>query len=397
MNPLRTILSLLGVTVGIFSVIGVLTFVDSLERSLKDSFDFLGANVIYMEKWPYGFTDDYPWWKYMQRPQATYDEYKFLESYIENSSGISIFAVKGNTTAKRASNSIRGIAVLGVTFGHSDVIDMPIEDGRYFAFHEVEYSRNVALIGINVAEALFPDEDPLGKEIKISNAKYQVIGVMKRQGENIIGAPSNDDACFIPYKAFNKMFYTGGFFGINSRVAVKGTEADEGLLELEGEMTGLMRRKRGLKPKDENNFALNRPEAIADQISIIFGALTWAGWIIGGFAMLVGGFGIANIMFVSVKERTGIIGIQKSLGAKNYFVLLQFLFEAIFLCIVGGLAGLLFVYAITFIPMGTFEVILTAKNIILGLVVASVVGILSGIIPAAVAARMDPVIAIRSS
>ncbi|MDZ7649756.1 MAG: FtsX-like permease family protein [Cytophagales bacterium] len=178
---------------------------------------------------------------------------------------------------------------------------------------------------------------------------------------------------------------------------MKGKETDIGLVELESEARGLMRVKRGLKPIMKDTFALNRPEAIANAISGVFDVLSIAGWIIGGFSMLVGGFGIANIMFVSVKERTSIIGLQKSLGAKNYFILFQFLFESIFLSLIGGLWLDCFWFGcLTLAPFGSLQVILSAKNIVLGLGVSSTIGLIAGIIPAAMAARLDPVIAIRA-
>ena len=264
---------------------------------------------------------------------------------------------------------------------------------------EAETGRNVAIIGHNVAENLFPDEEPLGKEMKVKNLKHIVIGVMKFEGESFLGTPSNDDNVLIPYGAYRKMYNTGtgAWNESGSNIGIKGFEDDIGLVELEYEVAGKMRSRRGLKPKQRDNFAINRPEAITEIISGVFDVVSMAGWVIGGFSILVGGFGIANIMFVSVRERTPLIGIQKSLGAKNYFILFQFLFEAIFLSLMGGLTGLFIVYLLSFISLGTLDLTLTFENILLGAGVASTIGVVSGIIPAVLAARMDPVIAIRAT
>lgn len=401
-NLLRTILSLLGVTVGIFAIITVLTLVDSLEKNIKDSLDFLGTGVIYVDKWPFVADNngEYQWWEFWRRPTPSYDEFQFLEENLKHASGISIFADRGDMVIKRRNNSIGDVRLVGAALGYTTLFEVDIEEGRFPTAQEISSGKSIAIIGSEVAQALFPNgENAIGKEIKIQNLKYVVVGVIRKEGESFMGMPSNDYATIIPYQAFRKLFQTGTGTPneIGSTIGVKGYDADIGLVELENEVRGMMRVRRGLRPTEKDNFALNRPEAIMNVISGVFDVLGVAGWIIGGFSILVGGFGIANIMFVSVKERTSIIGLQKSMGAKNYFILFQFLFEAVFLSLIGGLAGLGLVYFATFIPLGDLVVTLTIKNIVLGLGVASVIGLVSGIVPAALAARLDPVIAIRAT
>jgi putative ABC transport system permease protein len=400
-NLLRTILSLLGVTIGIFAIIAVLTLVDSLEKNIKDSLNFLGTNVIYVQKWPFVAEGggDYKWWEYWRRPTPSIKEFKFLEANLKNRDAIAIYARKGNSIIKRGSNSIGQITLRGAGIDYDKIYTMDIPEGRYLTLDEIESGRNVAVLGYEVTKALFPNEGAIGETVIIKDVKYKVVGTIKKEGENFMGLSSNDYTVIIPYNSIRKIYQTGtgNWNELESTIAIKGSQYDVGLVELESELRGFLRSKRGLKPFQKDSFALNRPEAVANLISGIFDVFSIAGWVIGGFSMLVGGFGIANIMFVSVKERTGIIGLQKSLGAKNYFILFQFLFESIFLSLIGGLAGLALVYLITFIPLGSLEVLLSVKNIVLGIGVSSVIGIVAGIVPAAMAARLDPVAALRAT
>jgi putative ABC transport system permease protein len=396
-NLLRTTLSLLGVTVGIFAIIAVFTVVDSLERSIKDSVSFLGENTIYVQKWPWGFGDGpYEWWEYMKRPEPVYDEFVFLAENLKEAEAVSIFAARG-TVMNNGSNSIQGVDLFGISYDHKDVVEIPVVEGRYFTRQEEARGMNVAVIGQNIVKALFPRENPVGQEMKVKGRKFRIIGVLEEQGKSLLEFSSNDDLAFVPYKAFNKIFYTGKYNGVGSVIALKGREDDPGLEEVRAEAQGLLRQKRGLRPLQEDNFALNRAEMFAEFVSGIFTVVTFVGGIIGSFSILIGGFGIANIMFVSVRERTSIIGIQKSLGAKNYFILFQFLFEAILLSLLGGVIGLGLVYLASFIPLGALNLVLTSGNIMIGVGLAVVIGIVSGIIPAWNAAKMDPVTAIRMS
>lgn len=393
-NLTRTILSLSGVTVGIFAIIAVFTLVDSLENNIRSSFSFLGTNVMRVDRFPFANgPQDYPWWKYFRRPPGTMSEYKFLEERLTEAEGVTISASAG-TVIKAGSNSYEGMQLTGVAFTYQDVFDVALEQGRYFTQSEIDAARNFVIVGRKIANTLYPNQDIIGKEVKIKGIKFVVVGVFEEEGEGLFDLPSKDTACLIPYGSFNKMYYTGRN-GIEPSIAVKGRVDDIGLVGLENEMTGLLRAKRGLKPTEENNFALNKTEFVQNAIGSIFDVISIAGWVIGGFSILVGGFGIANIMFVSVRERTNIIGIQKSLGAKNYFILFQFLFEAVFLSLIGGATGIILVFFLSFVPLGTLEIALSFGNILLGLGVSSIIGVVSGIVPATLAARMDPVEAIR--
>ncbi len=394
-NLLRTILSLLGVTVGIFAIIAVLTLVDTLEKSIKNSLSFLGSEVIYVEKWPWIFQNGYPWWKYVNRPYPTYEEFEHLQKTVTWAKAISIYDFKGGAVLKYKNNSLGDADIMGASYSHSQVADFEIGDGRYFSPQEADKGRNVVVIGVNIAKDLFGEAEPIGKVIKIKGIKYRVIGTLAPKGENLLDAPSNDDIAIMPYKSLMKAFASKSR-GIRPTIAIKGIEEDEGLIEVENEVRGLLRNYRGLRPTEEDSFAMNRPEAFATVIDSIIGVLTVAGWCIGSFSILVGGFGIANIMFVSVKERTNLIGIQKSLGAKNYFILLQFLFEAVFLSFLGGATGLILVNLLSFFSTETFVITLSLENVLLGMSVSVLIGVLSGLIPAVSASRMDPVIAIRS-
>ncbi|MCW5909802.1 MAG: ABC transporter permease [Cyclobacteriaceae bacterium] len=399
-NILRTVLSLLGVTIGIFSIIAVLTLVDSLEKNIRDSFNFLGSDVIYVGKWPFTGGSGRDWWKeYLMRPNVSYAEYKFLRSNLKTAQTVSIFADVDGITVKAGNSGLSRITLKGADLDYDKIFEINIEQGRYLTNDEIEAGRNVVIIGYEVANALFPNQSPIGLTVKIKNLKFNVVGVTKREGESFLGTPSNDYSVIIPYDAFRKLYQTGTgrWNELGSDIGLKGFSTDIGLVEMENDTRGLLRVKRGLKPIQKDNFSLNRPEAVANMISGVFDVLSIAGWVIGGFSMLVGGFGIANIMFVSVKERTSIIGLQKSLGAKNYFILFQFLFESVFLSLIGGLTGLFLVWLLTLAPFGSLQVILSIKNIVLGLGVSSIIGLIAGIVPAAMAARLDPVIAIRAA
>lgn len=393
-NKLRTSLSLLGITIGIFAVITVFTIVDSMEITIRKGIESLGNNVLFIEKWPWSFGEDYPWWKYLNRPIAKYNE---MPELLKRSSTIeaATFMINTSETIKHLDRSIDNISVSCVSHDYEKVFKVDLSDGRYFTPMESAGGKNVVIIGSTVAENLFDTKEAVGRDIKIFGRKLEVIGVFKKEGKDLFGNTS-DNQVMMSYNFARSVINVNNEM-FNPVLVIK-SKAAYSNAEVINEVTGIMRSIRKLKPGAENNFAINETDILTKGFDSIFSVLSIAGWLIGGFSLLVGGFGIANIMFVSVKERTNIIGIQKSLGAKSYFILFEFLFEAIILCIIGGILGLLLVYLGTLIVSGVFdmELILTAGNIILGITVSVFIGLISGYIPAHMASKLDPVVAIRA-
>jgi len=395
-NKLRTSLSLLGVSVGIFSIISIYTIVDALEANIRDGIEKLGSNVVYIQKRPWAEDEDgeRKWWEYWQRPDVTYTEYQQIKLLSTKAQTVAL-DVTFRRELKYKNNTLTGVLVFGITHEWNEVSPSFVEivEGRYMTVLEAANGTPVAIIGALLAEELFEGENPVGKEIKVAGRKMQVIALLKKQGAGLVSVDI-DDALLIPLNYARTM---ADMRGANPEISVKakpGVDNDE----LLGELRMIMRSLRRLKPMQKDNFALNELSVIENQLSSIFGVLNIVGLVIGGFSILIGGFGIANIMFVSVKERTPIIGIQKALGAKNYFILTQFLFEASLLAVAGGFIGLLLVYggSMLFSNLWDFAIDLTMRNIILGVGISAVIGIVSGFIPAYMASRLDPVVAINA-
>lgn len=396
-NRLRTLLSLLGITIGIFAIISVFTVIDSLERYIRESLNSLGSNMVYIQKWPWtppeGETE-YPWWKYMNRPVPQINESDELmrrSRLVESGS----FFFGFNRTLQSGSDNMENVEILASTHALLDVWNLKVSAGRYFTPQEVHSAVPSALIGDEIANQLFRNQNPVGKYFKVMGHQFQIIGVYEKTGQDMFGT-SMDRRVHIPVN------YAMNMIDVRNRdqgqaICLKarpGTDPDE----FNAEIASIMRSIRRLKPLDENNFALNEVSYISNQFDSFFRVFNFAGWIIGGFSILVGGFGIANIMFVSVKERTKIIGIQKSLGAKKYFILFEFIFEAIVLSLLGGAIGLLLIFAGTtlFSYLSDMSIMLSAGNIIKGLMISTTIGFLAGFLPARAAARLDPVVAMNS-
>jgi len=394
-NKLRTMLSLLGITIGIFTIITVFTAVDTLRDKLQQSVDKLGSNTLFVQKWPWIFSDNFAWWKYVNRPQPSLRDYNALKDRLELAKGVCFEISANNRTLKYRSNSVEGAQLTAASNEYNLTWNLEFQDGRYFTESESYSGSPVCILGAELAEGLFDGENPISKQINVMGRRVTVVGVFKKEGEDMMGM-SKDRSVLIPLNLAK------GMFDIESdrygpQITVRGKD-QVSLEEVESELTGAIRAIHRIKPGAEDDFSLNKTTMISNQLDMMFSMVNIAGWVIGGFSILVGGFGIANIMFVSVKERTNIIGIQKSLGAKNYFILFQFMFEAVALCIMGGILGLGLVYGLTLIFTygADIEINLYFKNIVLGIGISVVIGMISGFWPAFSASRMDPVEAIRS-
>lgn len=395
-NKTRTILTLLGITIGIFCIISVFTVFDSIERTIRNSVESLGSNVVFVQKWPWAMGgSDYPWWRYMRRPEPKLHELDEIMRRSQTTEAAAFFVSASREVSYQAS-TIERASIVGVSHGYDEVFPQDIGAGRYFTPLESAAGRNVAIIGDDIRKNLFGTMNPVGRQIAVWGRKLEVIGVINRQGQSTFGN-SADDQVIVPVN-FARNFIDLNSNNVGSTIVVRAKPfvSNEEMMD---ELTGIMRSVRRLKPAAEDNFAINETSLITQGFDSLFSVISIVGWIIGGFSLLVGGFGIANIMFVTVKERTGIIGIQKSVGAKNYVVLFQFLFEAIFLSVFGGIIGLLIIFAGTLIFSYALdmELVLTAGNIFLGVFVSAIIGLFSGFIPAWSASRLDPVEAMRTA
>ncbi len=400
-NKLRTFLSLLGVSIGIFCIIAVLSAVDSLKKNMESGLDKLGTNMIYIQRWPWQFSnEEYAWWDYIKRPTMKYTEYKLLNDKLSGAEAIAMEVWLNSDEVKYLDKTLNNVAVSGVTERYDKIYALNFASGRYFVPNESVGGSEVAILGAEVAEKLFPPNiEPVGKFIWMSEMgrryKMKVIGVLEKEGESIIDI-SNDNSILIPFNYIRRVVDMNSG-AIDPVIEVKpkdGVSAND----IKDEIFPIMRNARNLHPMEESDFAVNEVTLAADALDEMFAVLNIVGLIIGGFSILVGGFGIANIMFVSVKERTNIIGIKKALGAKNYLILTEFLIESIILSLIGCVLGLVLVWGVMFLAdqATDFGFLLSVKNALIGTSIAVFLGVVAGISPAITAARMDPVEAIRS-
>jgi putative ABC transport system permease protein len=393
-NRLRTLLSLLGVMVGIFVISAVFTVVDSLESELRDTFNMLDEDVLFVTKWPWSSGGDYPWWKYVQRRPPTERDLELLMPRLTLAEA-GMYQAKTFLDAEAGNNRMPGVVVGAGSHDYDKVISLNIEHGRYFTPSESAAGRPVAVVGYQVAMQLFGKHDCVGETLKVRGKRIEVIGVLAEEGESIVST-GLDEFMLLPSAYAPRVYDARSDDG--AQIAIKAKPGVE-LAALEDELIQQLRAVRRVRPGREDDFSVNRMEMLTSILDSIFTNLAVGGWFIAIFAILVGCFSIANIMFVSVRERTKIIGVQKAIGAKNTFILIQFLFEAVVLCVFGAVLALVAIQLLVWV-INAFDVGLTLgiepKRVLLALGVAVTSGLLAGVAPARQAANLPPVEAMRA-
>ena len=389
-NKLRTFLSLFGITIGIFSIISVFTVLDWMEKSVRDSISTLGSDVIYVQKMPWSFDQNLAWWDMVKWPAPSMDDYQAILDK-STKTGAACFSVIQPEQIKYKNNVASDAYIWSATHELELLRSFEIENGRYFSPFESSSGKPVAIMGAVMAEKLFDKVNPVGREITIAGFKTMIIGVFKKEGQGGIGDSGMDEMTLIPIN-FGRNFINLRNNNLNSYVMVK-SKPNTTIQELTDETIMILRASRRLRPGMGNNFSINQASLLSQGFDAIFAGINAGGWLIGGFAILVGGFGIANIMYVSVRERTNIIGIQKALGAKRYFILQQFLYESILLSILGGILGLIMIFLGTMVINYFYELNmhLTMANASLAIFISGLIGVVAGYAPAYSAAKMNPV------
>jgi putative ABC transport system permease protein len=395
-NKLRTFLSLLGITFGIFCIISVLATISSMKTAVQNDIKTLGTNTVFIDKWEYRNDNDYPWWRFYKRPTPKYEELKQLKDrvpIIRNAT----YMTQDQSVLEYGNDLLDGTNYYGITEDFNKIEHFNVGYGRYLLQSDFDRGANSLVIGYNVAEKIFVNPElAIGKTVRLKGGKPAIIiGVIEKQGQSMLDMWQYDDCIMMPYKFLKQIIRDED---AQPKIIVEGKD-NISIPALKDELEGAMRSIHKLSPGQDDDYSLNDIESFSKFMDTIFSNINIGGWAIAALSLIVGMFGVANIMFVTVRERTGQIGLKKALGAKKGTIISEFLLESSFLCIIGGLFGLIavFILAAVFSSMFSFKVTVPMDIIGLAIGICLFVGIIAGIIPAVIAARLDPVVAIRST
>jgi putative ABC transport system permease protein len=393
-NKLRTSLSLIGISFGIFCIIGVLATVNSLKTNIQNQINSLGSNTIYIDKWEYFHNGaDYPWWKFVNRPVPLFDEVNLIKERSALAKNVA-FLINQSVNVEYKSIALEGLQMYGISEEENDIQPVTIQYGRFITNAEFANGNAVMVMGQTNAENLFGNPAlAVGKEVSVKNHKVVIIGVIEKTGRSMTGM-DYDQSIFLPFRFARNLINERNS---SPRIIVTGKN-NVSSQALADNLEGVMRSIRKLSPKEDDNFAINQISGASERVSSVFANINIGGWAIGILSLVVGAFGIANIMFVTVKERTPIIGLKKAIGAKKRSILSEFLLESAIICILGGIIGLILVYVLTLVLTSVFNfpVFISGGILALAISLCIIIGVLAGIIPALSASRLDPVVAIRS-
>ncbi len=387
-SKLRAFLTTFGIVIGIVSVTTMATLIDGVNRGFESSMNMLGQNVIYVQKWPWSFGPNYNWWDYINRREMEVSYADRLQEMSTLAEAVSA-SMYYTDTVRFENQTAERIDVRGASPSYIITGSVEIEQGRFYTEEENRAARNVAVIGHDIAQALFGDRDPVGRTVRMAGQRFEVIGLLKQQG-NFMGLESFDKQFIIPVQTF------GRIYGFRRFVQLQVKFPDEAsLIDGEYEIEGLMRRIRRLEPGQENDFAINKLDMFRQQYRAVTGAIYGIGIFLTSLSLFIGGIGVMNIMFVSVKERTKEVGIRKAIGAKSSEILYQFLVESVVICFFGGLIGIVLSVGTSALVNQFFVAYMDWTTVVTAFVICAIIGIVFGFLPAYKAAKADPIESLR--